>query len=251
MPMISIGPIGKISQNIHFHHSQFLMVSLSLSLTGCCDRSNCFLRSHNYCIVTLHPILNTCNATALVGNATVLIPTPYCGSFISPPLLKSLRTSPEHFSSTLLDCWIFLEITKDSKRFYDFPKNSISWKESILLMWGHLWQCIWLGEFNMCVSICIGMYLIGTFFLLILLVQQCNFKWFGHVPWSSTTQTRNTNYNPVSTLLTQLVSKGLFNSSLDRSLLSRIGACSVSKLPHWDVSVSADDQFRGKKRADL
>ena len=175
------------------------------------------------------------------------------GSFISPPWLQSLNISPKNFSSTLLYCWIFLEITKDSKRFYDFPKNSISWKESILLMWGHLWQCIWLGEFNMFVSICIGMYFIGTFFF------SCWFCWSSNAISSDLDMchdvpqhnTRNTNYNSVSTFLTQLVSKGLFNSSLDRSLLSRIGACSVSKLPHWDVSVSADDQFRGEKRADL
>ena len=105
----------------------------------------------------------------------------------------------------------------------------------------------------MCVCICIGMYLIGTFFF------SCWFCWSSNAISSDLDMchdlpqhnTRNTNYNSVSTLLTQLVSKGLFNSSLDRSLLSRIGACSVSQLPHWDVSESADDQFRGKKRADL
>ena len=100
MPMISIWPIGKISQNMHFHHSQFLMVALSLSLTGCCDRSNCFLGSHNYCIVTLHPILNTCNATALLGNATVLTPPdPSFHLLCSKVWGLSPNISPQH-------CWI-------------------------------------------------------------------------------------------------------------------------------------------------
>ena len=156
---------------MQFHPSQFFMVALSLRLATGCDSSNCFLSAIIASSPSLpalqlqHPILNRCNATALVGTsfnftAFLLHFTSFNQMFWHFPQRSLLAFLKIPRNSKRSDAGIpkFPEILWYFKKFLRFPRDSMIFFETLspelVMPKRHLLLCEDIPD---------DVYLIGTF----------------------------------------------------------------------------------------